>query len=106
MLGGCDLGGAYSYIKASGPAPFIRQGKISTEGMWGQYPFSILGRTLGPMHVNLTQIKRYILTLGVSLWRGSTKLLAYDSVQCFIHDCSNIRHCNVVIHMHYEECVG
>ena len=40
------LGGANVHIKAFGSTPIPHQSKTSIEGIWGQYPLSMLGRTL------------------------------------------------------------
>ena len=39
-------GGASVYIKAFGSTPILLQRQISTEGIGGPYPLSMLGRTL------------------------------------------------------------
>ena len=41
------LGGASVHIKAFGSTPIPLQRQISTEGIGGPYPLSMLGRTLG-----------------------------------------------------------
>ena len=53
----------------------------------------MLGRILHlgwTMHGNLTLIKQYILTLGVSLGRGSMKLLACDFIRGFVRDYKHV----------------
>ena len=40
------LGGANVHIKAIGSTPIPHQSKTNTEGIWGQYLLSMLGRTL------------------------------------------------------------
>ena len=40
------LGGASVHIKAIGSTPIPHQSKTSSEGIWGQYLLSMLGRTL------------------------------------------------------------
>ena len=51
VLGGNGLGGACVHIKALDPIPFLNQNKICTEGMLGQYPLSMLERTLFTKHI-------------------------------------------------------
>ena len=42
IFGGWSLGGTRNHIKVTGPAPFPHQRKISTDGILGQYPVSML----------------------------------------------------------------
>ena len=47
---GIILGGASVHIKDFGSTPIPLQRQISTEGMGGPYPLSMLGRTLLSMN--------------------------------------------------------
>ena len=54
ILGKHILGGASVHIKVLDSSPIPQQRNSCTEGIWGQYPLSMLGRTLVCLVLNLS----------------------------------------------------